>query len=78
MGIGYYIVISILKHNVNKFIGLLISTDSEPLKSEDGSGYKIKISQMDFNNYQQACIDGKEIYIDINGNPQIRDKIKDK
>jgi len=69
---GYYLTI------INNEIYVLMSHDKEPLNAEDNSWYRLKITQEDYNIYIQALKDKKEIYIDADGNPQTRYKLKDK
>lgn len=72
MAIGYYLTIT----KDNKIYDLM-SHDHEPLKAEDNSWYRIIITKDDYNMYIQALKDKKEIYIDADGNPQTRYKLKE-
>lgn len=55
---------------------LLESHDNEPLKSNDETWYRIKITQDEYNTFKQALQDNKEIYIDDNEKIQTRYKLK--
>jgi hypothetical protein len=68
---GYYLTIT------NNKIYILLSHDNEPLKADDDSWYRIKITQDDYNMYLQALKDKKEIYIDDDGKIQIRYKLEE-
>jgi hypothetical protein len=54
-----------------------MSHDNEPLKADDNSWYRIKITQDDYNMYLQALKDNKEIYVDDDGKIQTRYKLKE-
>jgi hypothetical protein len=69
---AYYLIIK------NKeALGLLTSHDNEPLKADDDSWYRIKITEDDYNMYLQALKDKKEIYVDDDGKIQTRYKLKE-
>lgn len=55
---------------------LLESHDNEPLKSNDETWYRIKITQDEYNTFKQALKDNKEIYIDDDEKIQTRYKLK--
>jgi hypothetical protein len=69
---AYYLIIK------NKeVLGLLSSHDNEPLKADDDSWYRIKITQDEHSIYLQALKDNKEIYIDDDGKIQTRYKLEE-
>jgi len=68
--LGYYLIV--VKNDVYTFM----SHDNEPLKADDNSWYRIKITQDDYNMYLQALKDNKEIYVDDDGKIQTRYKLK--
>lgn len=69
---AYYLIIK------NKeALGLLSSHDNEPLKADDNSWYRIKITEDKHNMYLQALKDKKEIYVDDDGKIQTRYKLKE-